>query len=1463
MNIRLFSLMEKRPEGFEPPDADSYANLDAAVIYSDSAEKAIDFIDSNPEITCGVITVTGGSFLSKPLRKGFWLLEIPPENFNDIGGIARHWLDTFGCGDVPSSDDFQSLQHRIYKILVGSSDDPRSEYRDSYDRSELRQIYRLAGIGYWSWDLESGEVVMSDELCRIYAISPGKKYSAIEDMVQGFTHPDDLDTVEEEISKASRGIETSPVTFRIIRPKGEIRWIAAAGPDVVRRDEEGNPLEIKGIQQDVTHRKTVEEKLRESQVKLEDAAGNMPGVVFQFFVRRTGEYGLDFVSGNTQKVLGIEDDSADMFDEFVSRIPYEKYRDEFYSSIHDALTEVRKWNIQIPFQHSEDKKIQLRIISEPRLLENVLIFNGVMLDVTEEQNALLRAEHLNSILRAIRNINQLIVQEKSIERLLKNTCDTLIETRSYNDCSIALLNEEMEITEVFQTGTGSYSKEEFLSPPLPVCIQRMFETDHSVLMNDRGDCGECRFLGSHGRAFHPTFVSPLHAQDRIAGVLFVGLVEGSSLSPEECDLLDEIAGDLGYAMEKLSSEKKLIKSEEKYRKLFDSSQDAIMTLEPPSWKFTSGNPSILEMFQVSSREEFTSMGPWELSPEYQPDGRPSEEKAREMIEKAMEEGSNYFQWTHMRKDGDCFPATVLLTRVDMEDGSFLQATVRDITEQKALEDAIRTSEMHIRGIANSVPGVLYQSYVTPEGDSGFNFVSEKSREILGIDWKNLDEFYTQLVQGIPMDHRGAFLESIEKAERKGTRWEYTTPFIRPDGEEIWIRGMSIPTRTEEGITFNGVFVDETRQVQVEKALREERDYSSRIIRGTPAIVCGISPEGITNFINPAGENVTGYASSEIVGRSWWKVFYPGEEYRQVENLFRKFDEDGNVRDHEMTLTTRNGDKRIISWSSINRTDENGSITEIVGFGFDVTQRRKAQEELKKSEQLFRSVVENAPAGIFMVDDNYVVVYANEQLSRMSGYTVNELVGMDFRDVLDEKSRKKVAERYKRRQKGEDLEKNYEIGVFRKDGTKRLVIVYVDHMIDPTGKSLTLGEIIDITERKKTERELNQLRNYMANIIDSMPSVLIGVSKDGRITLWNSRAAARTGLSNKEVFGEDLSGAVPWLKPYVPFIKESIDSRSVKYEPKQVFSRDGETRYEDITVYPLVADHVDGAVIRLDDVTEQVHLEEMMIQSEKMLSVGGLAAGMAHEINNPLAGMMQNAEVILRRLSSDLPANDKAAEEAGTTMEAVRKFLKERKVIRQLELIHKSGKRAAMIVQNMLSFARKGDSSPAPADLSRLLESTIELAENDYDLKKKYDFRHVELVREYEENVPEVPCNSSKIQQVFLNILRNGTEAMYESRKRTGKPEDPHFILRIKRENGYAVAEIEDNGPGIPKELKNHVFEPFFTTKEVGVGTGLGLSVSYFIIKENHGGELEVESKPGRYTRFIVRLPVEGKTNNGR
>jgi PAS domain S-box-containing protein len=400
----------------------------------------------------------------------------------------------------------------------------------------------------------------------------------------------------------------------------------------------------------------------------------------------------------------------------------------------------------------------------------------------------------------------------------------------------------------------------------------------------------------------------------------------------------------------------------------------------------------------------------------------------------------------------------------------------------------------------------------------------------------------------------------------------------------------------------------------------------------------------------------------------------------------------------------------------------------------------------------------------------------------------------------------------------------------------------------------LGISIDIGERKRAEEELHRLRNYLSNIIDSMPSVLVGVDVEGRVTQWNREAQRITGVDADSAIGRPLECAFGRLATEMERIRVAITRREPQHKTKLSRVADGETRYEDLTVYPLVANGVEGAVIRIDDVTDRVRIEEMMIQTEKMMSVGGLAAGMAHEINNPLAIILQSAQNTLRRTSEELPANVKVADECGTTLTAVRTYLERRSILDFVGDIREAGARASQIVKNMLSFSRKGGGLVQLENIPELLDRTIELASSDYDLKKKHDFKQIEIFREYGSDIPWVPCEASKIQQVFLNILKNGAEAMSEHSDR----QHPHrFTLRVSKgkEEEMVVVEIEDNGPGIDETTRRRVFEPFFTTKDVGSGTGLGLSVSYFIVTENHGGALTVESDGSTGTKFVISLPV--------
>nr|WP_321396320.1 ATP-binding protein [uncultured Desulfobacter sp.] len=387
-------------------------------------------------------------------------------------------------------------------------------------------------------------------------------------------------------------------------------------------------------------------------------------------------------------------------------------------------------------------------------------------------------------------------------------------------------------------------------------------------------------------------------------------------------------------------------------------------------------------------------------------------------------------------------------------------------------------------------------------------------------------------------------------------------------------------------------------------------------------------------------------------------------------------------------------------------------------------------------------------------------------------------------------------------------------------------------------------------------DLKTAQSLVSNIIDSMPSVLVGVDSQGVVTQWNLRAEQVTGISPEKAKSLPLDKVLPNLAHEMDRIRTSIRNRQVLQNSKRRREYINETRYEDVTIYPLVANGVEGAVIRVDDVTDQVLMEEMIIQSEKMLSVGGLAAGMAHEINNPLAGMMQTAQVMGRRLTDrfDIRANREAAQEAGTTIEAVERFMEARGIHRMIAAITDSGARVSQIVNNMLSFARKDSTSISSHDLTVIIDKTIELAATDYNLKKTYDFKRIKITKAYRDDLSAVPCQASKIQQVVLNILTNGAQAM----QGVSTP-NPEFTIRthVDSNRNMACIEIEDNGPGMNEKTRKHLFDPFFTTKPVGVGTGLGLSVSYFIITENHRGEMAVESSLGTGAKFVIRIPLAG------
>lgn len=389
--------------------------------------------------------------------------------------------------------------------------------------------------------------------------------------------------------------------------------------------------------------------------------------------------------------------------------------------------------------------------------------------------------------------------------------------------------------------------------------------------------------------------------------------------------------------------------------------------------------------------------------------------------------------------------------------------------------------------------------------------------------------------------------------------------------------------------------------------------------------------------------------------------------------------------------------------------------------------------------------------------------------------------------------------------------------------------------------------------------LQQLRRQLENIVDSMPSVLIGVDSQGVVNLWNKQAEKLRGIRADVAHGQPLEKIWPDFSQ-MEEVLVSIQHGKIRKLSKLPHRQRGKNYYSDITIYPLYESSVVGAVIRIDDVTERVRLEERIIQSEKMVSMGQLATGMAHEINNPLAGVMQNIQVIRHRLTAQTNANCSAAEAAGIDMESLISYLQRREVDSRLEAVMESGKRAAQLIDNMLSFSRRDNSTIVSCDLAELIDKSVELAAGNFSLQRKFDFRLIEIQRDYDSHLPLVECNPVQIQQVVFNLLMNGAHAMETKlnkfRSAAGsKKYQPCFVLRTRFGDDRAIIEIEDNGSGMDKTTQEKLFEPFYTTKKVGEGTGLGLSISYFIVTEIHRGSMDVFSKPDVGSKITFEIPL--------
>lgn len=382
-----------------------------------------------------------------------------------------------------------------------------------------------------------------------------------------------------------------------------------------------------------------------------------------------------------------------------------------------------------------------------------------------------------------------------------------------------------------------------------------------------------------------------------------------------------------------------------------------------------------------------------------------------------------------------------------------------------------------------------------------------------------------------------------------------------------------------------------------------------------------------------------------------------------------------------------------------------------------------------------------------------------------------------------------------------------------------------------------------------QKKLLQATNRVVDIIDCMPSIIIGINKDKKVTDWNLYASKVSGLSLEDAIGQDIEQVYPYDTSYLYLIDEAFKSNKEQNKTKIPVEVNGEQRTFNLTVYPLTQEEHKAAVVRVDDITSQVHLEGALTEGEKLASVGILSAGVAHEINNPLTGIIDACRTIKRRTSVEFKGNIDACNRLGINFDDIVKYNQDRKIPDFIELINVSSNRISTIVSNLLGYTRETSKSKESIDITELLKNALGLLETDLKFKSKKDIDKINITENYPDDLPKVVCCASEIQQVILNILINAAQAL------VGLEKQPHISISVFVEEEFLKIAIVDNGPGMEPETRKHIFEPFYTTKPAGGGTGLGLSVAYNIVTEKHNGKIEVESISSVGTKFVVSLPL--------
>jgi PAS domain S-box-containing protein len=680
-----------------------------------------------------------------------------------------------------------------------------------------------------------------------------------------------------------------------------------------------------------------------------------------------------------------------------------------------------------------------------------------------------------------------------------------------------------------------------------------------------------------------------------------------------------------------------------------------------------------------------------------------------------------------------------------------------------------------------------------------------------------------------------------------------TVLLSKNGQEYQIADSAAPIRDAAGNTTGVVLVfsDVTdKHAQAEKLRRSEELYAE-MSRQVPGVLFQFYARSDGKFglyfISDQSEHYFG-VKAELDGffERFTAMVVPEQREAFLASIDKAVSECGNWH-FEGMFNKPSGEQIWFSANSIPSRQKDEIVFN--GFLLDITPRKQAEETLR----LTQFAMEHAQDGIFMIDDQGAFMYVNSAACSSMGYSRDELLGLKVFDI-DPDFPVENWERHKEsmRQVGA---KRFESRHQAKDG-RIFPVEVTSNYIGHKGRYLSIVFDRDITERKQAEAKLKRLLEDQEILLGNIEAH-VWYLKD-----WDTYGAVNT--AHARFFGKEKS--MLENRPLREVLSTSGETQACMEGNKRVFEERRQIRTEEwminghgvsrlmaITKTPKLNEsgEVEYVVCFAHDITESKKMQEMMVQTEKMMSVGGIAAGIAHEINNPLGIVLQAAQNLTLRTRPDFPKNIEAATALGLDMHLLAEYMHKRKLDVFIRDIESAARRAAVIIRNMLDFTRLSESKRAVCDPAGIVQKALALVQSDYDLKKNYDFKKIDVQVEISDELPVIHGTETEIEQVVLNLLRNAAQAMAEA---SPPLDSPRISIRVTGIADGLRIEVEDNGPGIAPEIQARIFDPFFTTKPPGQGTGLGLSVSYFIVTQGHKGRMSVESTPGTGARFIVELP---------